>query len=47
MTHTEDMKSNEKTLSNAIHNEMDQGHDFDIIVNDGRDIKGYRNVNRH
>jgi hypothetical protein len=29
---------------NAIHNEMDQGHDFDIVVNDGRDIKGYRNA---
>ncbi len=28
----------------AIHQAMDQGHDFDILVNDGRDIKGYKNV---
>lgn len=37
----------EKLMKNAIkaiHNEMDQGHGFDIIVNDGRDIKGYENV---
>ena len=28
----------------AIHDEMDQGHDFDIIVNDDREINGYKNI---
>ena len=30
----------------AIHQAMDMGKDFDITVDDGREIKGYRNITR-